>query len=115
MRELLPCFLRFHRNAHSHQAFAKAVAAVADPGSCSRILASRITDANYSGQRIFPLAPKSICGAIADAGQQFHHPLECNFVTWIGDEANESSDILDVGLLEETNSAGDLIGNPTTG
>src|SRR5882762_809075 len=60
-------------------------------------------------QRPPPTSAKDFCGAIANAGKQFRHAFESDFIARIGYEANKRGDILDMRLLEEPDATGDSI------
>src|SRR3981081_831770 len=72
-----------------------------------------ITDPGYSAQRPLPGVPKIVSAAIADTGQKFHHAFERDLVARIRDEAQECGHVFDMGLLEKTDPARDLIWNAT--
>src|SRR3981189_146279 len=72
-----------------------------------------ITDPGYSAQRPLPGVPKIVSAAIADTGQKFHHAFERDLVARMRDEAQECGHVFDVGLLEKTDPARDLIWNAT--
>jgi len=59
--------------------------------------------------------PDGVGTAGADAGEKFDDAFEGNFVAGIDDEFKEGADVFDVGLLEETESAGDLKGDAAPG
>src|SRR5205809_6265012 len=65
-------------------------------------------------QRPVPNIPKVFGASIANAGEKFHHALECDLVARIRHESNKSRDIFDVGLPEKPNATRELIGNTTT-
>src|ERR1700676_2584346 len=72
-----------------------------------------MTDPGYSAQRFVPGVPKIVGAAIADARQKFHHAFERDLVARVRDETQECGHVFDVGLLEKTNPARDLIWNAT--
>ena len=73
--------------------------------------AAGVTDPDYNCERSFPCCPKVFRSSIPDSGQQFHHSFERHFIARVCHEPNERRHILDMGLLEKPDAAGDLIGN----
>src|SRR5947199_2786746 len=62
-----------------------------------------------------PLTPKIFRSAIADAGEQFDHPVKSDFIARIRYEPDKGSHILNVRLLEKANTACDLIRDAAAG
>ena len=96
------------------------VAGVGDPGRRGCIFRTGVSDPGYRTEpgyreeRFIPRCPQVVGAPIADAGQQFYHPFESHFVARIRDKTDERDHIFNMGLLEETDAAGNLIGNAAT-
>src|SRR5436190_23245202 len=68
-----------------------------------------IVDCRWRGLLI--LQPQFLCAFTTNARQQLNQAFEGDFVARILDEFEVGGDILDVGLLEKANTAGDGEGN----
>src|SRR5205807_1024440 len=86
-------------------------ARTADPGRFRRRISRRAGVDAPGYNCTIPRPPKIIGATIADTREQFDHALESNFVARIRNQAKECGHILNMGLLEETDSARDLIWN----